>query len=141
MTSVHGHQDHGRQFLKTRRDRRYHWAASLLGSRHPLSQDNERTFLKHDLTTLSPHTNSWLCVEYAPPASLSTDMWGGLVSTLLRAATFTKPPPSQLVCVQLLKLKKKKKARDTVGFFMDAFSEFCIVVTGFCLRGWEEGCP
>ena len=49
----------------------------------PLSQDNERTFLKHDLTTLSPQTNSWMCVEYAPSASLSTDERGGLVSTLL----------------------------------------------------------
>ena len=134
VTSVHGHQDHGRQFLKTRRDRRYHWAASLLGSQHPLSQDNERTFLKHDLTTLGPHTNSWLCVEYAPPASPSTDMWGGLVSTLLRAATFTKPPPSQLVCVQLVKLKKKKPETQW-GFFMDAFSEFCIVVTWVSVLG------
>ena len=91
-TSVRWHQDRGRQFLKTRRDRRYHWAASLLGSRDPLSQDNERTFLKHDLTTLGPQTNSWMCVEYALPASPSTNMWGGLVSTLLRVAAFTKPP-------------------------------------------------
>lgn len=73
-------------------------------------------------------------MEYAPPASLSTDMWGGLVSTLLRAATFTKPPPSQLVCVQLVKLKKKKPETQW-GFFMDAFSEFCIVVTWVSVLG------
>ena len=30
-------------------------------------------------------------------------------------------------------------ARDTVGFFMPAFSEFCIVVTGFLSEGSGRG--
>lgn len=78
----------------------------LCGSRRPLSQDNERTFLKHDLTTLSPQTDSWMCVEYARPASPSTDVRGGLVSTLLRVL------PSEPVSLYSNKSKKLfKKTR------------------------------
>ena len=114
------------------------------GSLRPLSQDNESTFLEHDLTPLRPQTNSWMCVEDTLPASLSTNVRAGLVA-FFRAATCTKPP-SELVSLYYKKKKNNNTtwqpvslySRHTLGPFMAAFSWFCVVLTGSLPWGiWE----
>lgn len=52
-----------------------------------------------------------MCVEYAPPASPSTNVQGGLVSTLLKVATFTKPPSEPVSVCSVFKTWKKKKKK------------------------------